>query len=186
MGGYILPGEECAANRNQADITDPQHHFETEVPARALKEPVLRYAIFAFSSRHLDRLNTSDVTEALQYHNCCVQLLIPALAGPQQHITEDILAAVAILRQHEEMDGELRNRTNPCARPTLMPFRGGQPVPSHRHDSHPEYGTSIWFIWWSGRGRCLAVSAPGYLYFADQSAAASYELAELRSFGCLP
>ncbi|CAI7591695.1 unnamed protein product [Penicillium discolor] len=89
-----------------ADITDPQRHFETEVSARALKEPVLRYAIFAFSSRHLDRQDNSDVTEALQYHNCCVQLLIPALSGAREHITEDILAAVAILRQHEEMDGE--------------------------------------------------------------------------------
>ncbi|KAJ5437674.1 hypothetical protein N7445_006218, partial [Penicillium cf. griseofulvum] len=89
-----------------ADITDPQRHFETEVSARALKEPVLRYAIFAFSSSHLDRQDNRDVTEALQYHNCCVQLLIPALSGPREHITEDILAAVAILRQHEEMDGE--------------------------------------------------------------------------------
>ncbi|KAJ5505153.1 hypothetical protein N7463_008027 [Penicillium fimorum] len=89
-----------------ADITDPHRHFETEVSARALKEPVLRYAIFAFSSRHLDRQDNSNVTEALQYHNCCVQLLIPALSGPHEHITEDILAAVAILRQHEEMDGE--------------------------------------------------------------------------------
>ncbi|OQE75043.1 hypothetical protein PENNAL_c0074G03396 [Penicillium nalgiovense] len=89
-----------------ADITDPQRHFETEVSARTLKEPVLRYAIFAFSSRHLDRQDNTDVTEALQYHNCCVQLLIPALSGPREHITEDILAAVAILRQHEEMDGE--------------------------------------------------------------------------------
>ncbi|KAJ5501086.1 hypothetical protein N7527_012207 [Penicillium freii] len=89
-----------------ADITDPQRHFETEVSTRALKEPVLRYAIFAFSSRHLDRQDNSDVTEALQYHNCCLQLLIPALSGTRDHITEDILAAVAILRQHEEMDGE--------------------------------------------------------------------------------
>ncbi|KXG49523.1 Protein of unknown function DUF3468 [Penicillium griseofulvum] len=88
-----------------ADITDPQRHFETEVSARSLKEPILRYAIFAFSSRHLDRQDKRDVTEALQYHNCCVQLLIPALSG-REHITEDILAAVAILRQHEEMDGE--------------------------------------------------------------------------------
>ncbi|OQE00483.1 hypothetical protein PENVUL_c051G05946 [Penicillium vulpinum] len=89
-----------------ADITDPQRHFETEVSVRALKEPVLRYAIFAFSSHHLDRQNTSDVTEALQYHNCCVQLLITALSGSRENIAEDILAAVAILRQHEEMDRE--------------------------------------------------------------------------------
>lgn len=74
------------------------------MPARALKEPVLRFAIFAFSSRHLNRQNHSDTAEALQYHNQCVQLLIPALSEPGL-ITEDFLAAVAILRQHEEMDG---------------------------------------------------------------------------------
>jgi hypothetical protein len=96
----------CPTNVNypQADITDPYRHFESEVPARALKEPVLRFAIFAFSSRHLNRQNDSNTAEALQYHNECVQLLIPALSEPE-HITEDFLTAVAILRQHEEMDG---------------------------------------------------------------------------------
>lgn len=89
----------------QADITDPHRHFEIDVPTRAFNEPVLRYAIFAFSSRHLNR-QTDDAAEALQYHNLCVQILIPALSDPEQHITEDILAAVAILRQHEEMDGK--------------------------------------------------------------------------------
>jgi hypothetical protein len=28
------------------------------------------------------------------------------MSEPEQHITEDILASVAILRQHEEMDGK--------------------------------------------------------------------------------
>ncbi|KAJ5703061.1 hypothetical protein N7488_010609 [Penicillium malachiteum] len=89
-----------------ADITDPHRHFEIDVPIRAFHEPVLRNAIFAFSSRHLNRQTANDSTEALQYHNLCVQILIPALSDPEEHITEDILAAVAILRQHEEMDGE--------------------------------------------------------------------------------
>ncbi|KAJ5784293.1 uncharacterized protein N7503_009505 [Penicillium pulvis] len=88
-----------------ADITDPNRHFEVDVPTRAFNQPVLRYAIFAFSSRHLNR-KTDNAAEALQYHNLCVQILIPALSDPEEHITEDILAAVAILRQHEEMDGE--------------------------------------------------------------------------------
>ncbi|KAJ5753362.1 uncharacterized protein N7511_007515 [Penicillium nucicola] len=110
---HVLTEREAVLLRNfvenmalWADITDPQRHFETEVSARALKEPFLRHAVFAFSSRHLDRQSGSDLTEALQYHSCCVQLLIPALSEPREHITEDILAAVAILRQHEEMDGE--------------------------------------------------------------------------------
>ncbi|XHG08615.1 hypothetical protein AWENTII_011709 [Aspergillus wentii] len=89
-----------------ADITDPQRHFEVEVPMRAVDEPVLRFAIFAFSSRHIDRQENSETAEALQYHNHCLQLLIPVLSGVRDDITEVILAAVAILRQHEEMDCE--------------------------------------------------------------------------------
>jgi hypothetical protein len=41
-----------------------------------------------------------------------VQLLIPALSETE-HITEDVLAAVAILRQHEEMDGKSLNLYSP-------------------------------------------------------------------------
>ncbi|KAK6837143.1 hypothetical protein RU639_001045 [Aspergillus parasiticus] len=89
-----------------ADITDSQRHFEIEVPLRALEEPVLRYAIFAFSSRHIDRQRQKDISEALQYHNQCLQLLIPVLSGPRDRITDTVLAAVAILRQLEEMDCE--------------------------------------------------------------------------------
>ncbi|KAB8076425.1 hypothetical protein BDV29DRAFT_170229 [Aspergillus leporis] len=89
-----------------ADITDPQRHFEIEVSLRALEEPVLRFAIFAFSSRHINRQKIQDTSEALQYHNQCLQLLIPVLSGPSDSITDTVLAAVAILRQHEEMDCE--------------------------------------------------------------------------------
>ncbi|KAF7595092.1 hypothetical protein BBP40_007296 [Aspergillus hancockii] len=87
-----------------ADITDPQRHFEVEVSLRAAEEPVLRFAIFAFSSRHINRQKIQDTSEALQYHNHCVQLLIPVLSGPRDMITDTVLAAVAILRQNEEMD----------------------------------------------------------------------------------
>ncbi|KAB8227498.1 uncharacterized protein BDW43DRAFT_244068 [Aspergillus alliaceus] len=89
-----------------ADITDSQRHFEIEVPLRALEDPVLRFAIFAFSSRHIDRQRSKDMSEALEYHNRCLQLLIPVLSGPKDSITDTVLAAVAILRQHEEMDCE--------------------------------------------------------------------------------
>lgn len=88
----------------KADITDPHRHFETHVPARAVQEPILRSAIFAFSSRHIERQKGEDTEEALQYHNQCLQMLIPAFSGVGESITEVILAAVAILRQHEEMD----------------------------------------------------------------------------------
>ncbi|PYI17203.1 hypothetical protein BO99DRAFT_483392 [Aspergillus violaceofuscus CBS 115571] len=87
-----------------ADITDPERHFETDVPVKAVQEPALRSAIFAFSSRHIDRQRRVDASEGLQYHNHCLQLLIPALSGSSTDITDVVLATVAILRQHEEME----------------------------------------------------------------------------------
>ncbi|PCG90802.1 Protein of unknown function DUF3468 [Penicillium occitanis (nom. inval.)] len=89
-----------------ADVTDPDRHFEIEVPRRALYQPILRYAIFAFSSRHLSRGPGSDETEALRYHEESLQLLISALSAAEEVGNDNILAAAAILRQFEEMDSE--------------------------------------------------------------------------------
>ncbi|OCL13497.1 hypothetical protein AOQ84DRAFT_283017 [Glonium stellatum] len=86
-----------------ADVADLERHFEIEMPRRALHQPLLRYAIFAFSARHVNRFSDNE-TEALQYHSMCLQLLIPVLSGPTERITDDVLAAIAILRQYEEMD----------------------------------------------------------------------------------
>ncbi|KAF4247765.1 hypothetical protein CNMCM8980_006988 [Aspergillus fumigatiaffinis] len=86
------------------DITDPQRHFEMVAPARALHEPVLRAAILAFSSRHINRQRPDGDTESLKYHNQCLELLIPTLSCNDNEITEELLAAIAILRQNEEMD----------------------------------------------------------------------------------
>ncbi|GIK05574.1 hypothetical protein Aspvir_009687 [Aspergillus viridinutans] len=86
------------------DITDPQRHFEMVAPARALHEPVLRAAILAFSSRHINRQRLDGDTESLKYHNRCLELLIPTLSCNENEITEELLAAIAILRQNEEMD----------------------------------------------------------------------------------
>ena len=52
----------------------------------------------------MNRQRKSEATEALQYHNRCLQLLIPILSDMRDNISDTILAAVAILRQHEEMD----------------------------------------------------------------------------------
>ena len=88
-----------------ADITDIERHFEIEVPRRACSNSVLRYAVFAFSSRHLHRFERGDQAEALRYHNKCLELLIPIISEHEDELTEDVLAAVAILRQDEEMEG---------------------------------------------------------------------------------
>ncbi|KKA18280.1 hypothetical protein T310_7771 [Rasamsonia emersonii CBS 393.64] len=98
---YILNKEIPAS---QADVADLERHFEIEAPRRALRQPVLRLAILAFSSRHVSRFSGYDETEALQYHTQCLQLLIPVLSAPDTEVSEDVLAAIAILRQYEEMD----------------------------------------------------------------------------------
>ncbi|KAM0815049.1 putative Zn(2)-C6 fungal-type domain-containing protein [Seiridium cardinale] len=89
-----------------ADITDPDRHFETEVPRRALFHPVLRYAIFAFSSQHMHRNVQSEDAEALEYYTKCLNILIPALASAGSRVPEEVHAAVSVLRQYEEMDSQ--------------------------------------------------------------------------------
>lgn len=88
------------------DVTDPARSFELEVPRRALTEPVLRHAVCAFSARHYFRSRKEDGKSiALDYQNKCLELLIPAMSG-RERINDNILTAVALLRQNEEMDGQ--------------------------------------------------------------------------------
>jgi hypothetical protein len=89
-----------------SDATDPARTFESEVPLRALTEPLLKHAICAFSARHFYRGSKDhrQQSEALDHQNRCLELLIPAMSGGQG-INESMLTAVAILRQNEEMDG---------------------------------------------------------------------------------
>lgn len=54
----------------------------------------------------MNRQRKSEAAEALQYHNRCLQLLIPVLSDVRGNLNDTVLAAVAILRQHEEMDSE--------------------------------------------------------------------------------
>ena len=89
----------------KVDVTDVERHFEIEVPRRAFTSLVLRFAIFSFSSQHMNRHLQGDWAEALQYHTDCLKLLIPVLSGGQENYSEDILVTVAILRLGEEMDG---------------------------------------------------------------------------------
>lgn len=93
------------ANKLQADATDLRRHFEIEVPRRCVYFPVLRYAVFAFSSRHINRNMSDATTESLEYYDKCLSLLIDAVAEQNGPVDEETLAAIAILRQYEEMDG---------------------------------------------------------------------------------
>lgn len=44
--------------------------------------------------------------ESLNYHNKCLEMLIPILSNLDHELTEDVLAAVAILRLDEEMESK--------------------------------------------------------------------------------
>jgi len=52
----------------------------------------------------MHRSEGGDLSESLRYHNKCLELLIPILSNLDHELTEDILAAVAILRLDEEME----------------------------------------------------------------------------------
>ncbi|KAF4944782.1 hypothetical protein FSARC_14580 [Fusarium sarcochroum] len=88
------------------DIADPFRTFETVVSRLSFTDPIIRYAICAFSARHFHRChgNEDGDSQALDYQNRCLNLLIPSMCGDHR-ITENVLTAVALLRQNEEMDG---------------------------------------------------------------------------------
>jgi hypothetical protein len=103
------------------DVADPFRTFETEVSRLALTDPVIRYAICAFSARHFYRCQEGGDGdgdgdgEAWDYQNRCLNLIIPLITDGQ-NITTSILTAVALLRQNEEMDGEYTQiRPSPTA-----------------------------------------------------------------------
>ena len=88
-------------------MCDKKCHFGREVPKRAAHYPVLANAIFALSSRHLNVLTGSDDSASPHYVSKCLQILINNLEDPLGHWDENFLAAVIILRSHEEMSGML-------------------------------------------------------------------------------
>ncbi|EAU33702.1 conserved hypothetical protein [Aspergillus terreus NIH2624] len=86
-----------------ADICDLQSHFSTEVPRRAIQVPMVLKALLSLSAR-LDAImsNTSD-WEASEYHGQCLELLIAALARPEETYDANLLITVVILRIYEEL-----------------------------------------------------------------------------------
>ena len=88
----------------QADICDPQSHFSTEVPRRALEEPVLLKALLALAARHDAILTNSSDCEASDFHGECLELLIVALNQPEETYDDNLLLTVVVLRFYEELE----------------------------------------------------------------------------------
>lgn len=86
------------------DITDAACHFANEVPLRAQDNLVLAYAVMAASARHLSQ--TTDFSESVadDYHQQCLEILIPFLDDATAVLSEILLSTIVILRYLEEID----------------------------------------------------------------------------------
>ncbi|TKW50345.1 hypothetical protein CTA1_566 [Colletotrichum tanaceti] len=113
------------------DICDAKRHFGTEVPKRACRSPLLAYSIIALASRSLCCIRGADDSEPSTYYSHALQILIPMLDSSLEAQNEEVLAAIVILRQYEEMNGKCRlwRRANGSAFPTVWM-------------THPAYGES--------------------------------------------
>jgi hypothetical protein len=88
------------------DLCDLKRHFALVVPHRAASCPPLLNAIFAASARHLSRVAGADAWVADNYHSECLKSLIPLLNDSAALTDENLLAAMIILRYHEEIECE--------------------------------------------------------------------------------
>ncbi|KAB8202747.1 hypothetical protein BDV34DRAFT_200519 [Aspergillus parasiticus] len=87
-----------------ADVCDLGSHFATEVPRRAVQAPMVLKAVLALSARLNAILSNTSDWEASEYHGQCLELLIAALAQPEDTYDENLLITVVILRLYEELE----------------------------------------------------------------------------------
>ncbi|KAE8146861.1 hypothetical protein BDV25DRAFT_161639 [Aspergillus avenaceus] len=86
------------------DVCDPGSHFSTEVPRRALHVPMVLKAVLSLSARHDAIMSRTSDWEASEYHSQCVELIIAALARPEDTYDDNLLVSVVILRIYEELE----------------------------------------------------------------------------------
>lgn len=84
------------------DVCDPGRHFSTVVPELATTSNLLLHAILAVSAHHLSRTTDFDPTVAEDYHERCVELLIPIL-DDSFAVADEVVAATVLLRFYEQM-----------------------------------------------------------------------------------
>ncbi|KAI1458889.1 hypothetical protein F4805DRAFT_456283 [Annulohypoxylon moriforme] len=91
------------------DICDPKCHFAKEVPKRAAHFPVILNGVLALAARHLFITGILEEDLSEPYVSDSLHTLIVALEDPLAHWDENFLAAVILLRLHEEI-GEIDER----------------------------------------------------------------------------
>lgn len=93
------------------DMCDDERHFAQIVPRRAIFCPPLMNAMLAASAKHLSRVSDFDGLVVEQYHQKCLNVLIPALSSSTAVMDENLLPAVVILRYMEELDVPISTST---------------------------------------------------------------------------
>jgi len=120
------------------------------VPKRAAHYPVLANAIFALASRHLNVLTGSDDSASPHYVSKCLQILINNLEDPLGHWDENFLAAVIILRSHEEMSGMWKTMcSNELSVLIRYTTRCGRKMPSTWHHETAQLYLVLRSRWWA-------------------------------------
>lgn len=84
------------------EVCDPGRHFSTVVPELATTSKLLLHAILAVSAHHLSRTADFDPSVAEDYHETCVELLIPIL-DDSVAVADEVVAATVLLRFYEQM-----------------------------------------------------------------------------------
>jgi hypothetical protein len=86
--------------------------FTTEVLRLAPFCPVLLYSLLSLSAIHMNRVGHYDINEAENYHEKCIELLLPMLNEDHAITDGALLASSVLLRFYEELSGKItRNAT---------------------------------------------------------------------------
>ncbi|KAI1054499.1 hypothetical protein LB506_010703 [Fusarium annulatum] len=111
------------------DTTDRDHHYVSVLPLRAVHSPLLLNAICTASARFLTRVSSLrdpdciieyagvelpdlSMESAIHYHNKCISHLMGLSADPINSCSDDALAAITILRYHEQVDTHFTGTDN--------------------------------------------------------------------------
>lgn len=87
------------------DCCDPVCHFAQEVPKRAVRKPMVFFAVLALSSLHQSLMTSGDALEATFYHGRCLELVILELSKPTYDDT--LFATMVCMRVYEELDDKV-------------------------------------------------------------------------------
>lgn len=87
------------------DLNDVCLMFQTVVPARALRNPVLFKALITLSACHMSRTTKQPQEFDSIYHASCVEELLAKLNDKSPELQADFLAATCLLRSYEILNG---------------------------------------------------------------------------------